>query len=70
MPVGYKYYGYYNAIYPDGYTYGKELGSGGIDTEGVNRPRAFYLIDRSIPVDFRRGRSWNWDNTILLQRKL
>ena len=70
LPPTYKYCNYYKAIYPDGYTYGKELGSGGVDTEGVNRPRAFYLIDRSIPVDFRRGRSWNWTDTILLQRRL
>ena len=70
LPPEYKYYNYYRAIYPDGYTYGKELGTDGVDTEGVTRPRAFYLIDRSIPVDFRRGRSWNWKNTILLERKL
>ena len=70
LPPEYKYYDYYRVIYPDGYTYGKELGTDGVDTEGVTRPRAFYLIDRSIPVDFRRGRSWNWKNTILLERKL
>lgn len=70
LPVDYKYSNYYKAIYPDGYTYGKELGTGGTDTEGVVRPRAFYLIDRSIPVDFRRGRSWNWNDVILLERKL
>lgn len=65
-----KYCHYYRAIYPDGYTYGKEMGTEGIDEGGVTRPRAFYLIDRSVPVDFRRGRSWNWDKTILLERKL
>ncbi len=70
LPTSYKYYDYYRVIYPDGYTYSKELGSDGIDTDGINRPRAFYLIDRSIPVDFRRGRSWNWKNVILLERKL
>lgn len=66
----YKYSEYYKVIYPDGYTYGKELGTDGVDTDGISRPRAFYLIDRSIPVDFRRGRSWNWKNVILLERKL
>lgn len=66
----YKYSDYYRVIYPDGYTYGKELGTDGVDSDGINRPRAFYLIDRSIPVDFRRGRSWNWKNVILLERKL
>ena len=70
LPTSYKYYDYYRVIYPDGYTYSKELGSDGVDTDGINRPRAFYLIDRSIPVDFRRGRSWNWKNVILLERKL
>ena len=70
LPPGYKYYDYYRVIYPDGYTYGKELGTDGVDTDGISRPRAFYLIDRSIPVDFRRGRSWNWKNVILLERKL
>ena len=67
---GDKYYDYYRVIYPDGYTYGKEMGTEGVDVGGVTRPRSFYLIDRSIPVDFRRGRSWNWDKTILLERKL
>ncbi|MBO7708807.1 MAG: hypothetical protein J6S42_09050, partial [Thermoguttaceae bacterium] len=70
LPPDYKYSDYYRVIYPDGYTYGKELGTDGVDSDGINRPRAFYLIDRSIPVDFRRGRSWNWKNVILLERKL
>lgn len=64
----YKYAEYYKAIYPDGYTYGKELGSGG--DGGVTRTRGFYLIDRSIPTDFRRGRSKNWEDAILLERVL
>lgn len=64
----YKYAEYYKAIYPDGYTYGKELGSGG--DGGVTRTRGFYLIDRSIPADFRRGRSKNWEDAILLERVL
>ncbi|MDO4585916.1 MAG: hypothetical protein Q4C95_01315 [Planctomycetia bacterium] len=64
---GYKYYHYYQAIYPDGYTYGKELGS---DYGETKRNRSFYIIDRSIPVDFRRGQSANYKNSILIQRQL
>ncbi|MBR3219080.1 MAG: hypothetical protein IKF77_04095, partial [Thermoguttaceae bacterium] len=70
----YKYGPYYRAIYPDGYTYGEELGTGdsgdGLLGEGAQRSRAFYLIDRSVPFDFRRGRSLNWEKTILLEKKL
>jgi hypothetical protein len=61
----YKWYQYYQAIYPDGYTYGKELGSEFGETE---RHRGFSIIDRSVPVDFRRGNSSNYKNSILLQR--
>lgn len=72
MPIfitnpGYTHKDYYRAIYPDGYTYGKELG---LETGEVKRHRGFYMIDRSIPVDFRRGQSWNWKNTILLERQI
>ncbi|MBQ2684413.1 MAG: hypothetical protein IJG02_11145, partial [Thermoguttaceae bacterium] len=70
----YKYGPYYRAIYPDGYTYGEELGTGdsgdGLLGDGAQRSRAFYLIDRSVPFDFRRGRSLNWEKTILLEKKL
>ncbi len=59
-----KYYYYYKAIYPDGYTYGKELDI----NSGLTRKRGFYMIDRSIPVEFRRGESSNWRNTLLLDR--
>ena len=61
----YKWYQYYQAIYPDGYTYGKELGSDFGETE---RHRGFSIIDRSVPVDFRRGNSSNYKDSILLQR--
>lgn len=60
-----KWYHYYQAIYPDGYTYGKELGSEFGETK---RRRGFSIIDRSIPVDYRRGSSWNWKDAVLLQR--
>ncbi len=63
----YKWYRYYQAIYPDGYTYGKELGAEFGETK---RRRGFAIIDRSIPVDFRRGQSTNYQDAILLQRVL
>ncbi|MDO5580796.1 MAG: hypothetical protein Q4G69_06645 [Planctomycetia bacterium] len=66
-PNNYANTQYYRAIYPDGYTYGKELG---LETGEVKRHRGFYIIDRSIPVDFRRGQSWNWKNTILTERQI
>ncbi len=37
---------------------------------GVKRYRAFYLIDRSIPVGFERGINHNAENVILLRRML
>ena len=61
----YKWYHYYQAIYPDGYTYGKELGEEFGETK---RHRGFSIIDRSIPVDFRRGNSVNYEDVILLKR--
>jgi hypothetical protein len=54
-----------DAAHPDGYRLGRELGS---DTGDIKRHRAFYLIDRSIPVGFSRGRDYNAGNTILLKR--
>ncbi|MCF0233910.1 MAG: hypothetical protein HUK22_02900, partial [Thermoguttaceae bacterium] len=61
------YYNYYRAIYPDGFTYGKELGA---EYGEMKRHRGFAIIDRSIPVDYRRGQSLNYQNAILLQRVL
>ncbi len=63
----YKWYQYYQAIYPDGYTYGKELGS---DFGETKRHRGFSIIDRSIPVDYRRGNSNNWTKSVLLKHIL
>ncbi|QGJ71131.1 Hypothetical protein PBC10988_28340 [Planctomycetales bacterium 10988] len=57
---------FYNA-YPDGYEIMQELDS---DIGKNRRHRAFYLIDRSIPVGFRRGETANIEKTILLQRIL
>ncbi|MEZ6118968.1 MAG: hypothetical protein R3C28_20695 [Pirellulaceae bacterium] len=51
--------------HPDGYQLGRELGS---ETGQINRDRAFYIIDRSIPVGFEKGQNHNVDQTILLER--
>ena len=53
--------------HPDGYQFGQEIG---IDTGEVERHRAFYIIDRSIPVGFERGQDHNVEDTILLRRYL
>jgi hypothetical protein len=34
------------------------------------RHRSFFIIDRSIPVAFERGRNHNVDRTILLRKVL
>jgi len=52
-------------IYPEGYALGRELG---IDTGEVKRHRAFYIIDRSVPVGFQRGKDLNVDKAILVNR--
>jgi hypothetical protein len=57
--------GYNTAIYPDGYRLGRELG---LDTGEVERHRAFYIIDRSIPVGFQRGQDLNVEKAIILNR--
>ncbi len=53
------------AIYPDGYALGAELGS---DTGDINRHRAFYMFDRSVPVGFQRGKDLNVEKAVLLRR--
>jgi hypothetical protein len=40
----------------------------GRETGSVKRHRAFYIIDRSIPVAFQPGENHNVDHTILLRR--
>lgn len=52
-------------VYRDGYTLGQELG---IDTGDVTRYRAFYIIDRSIPVGFNPGQDLNAEKAVLLRR--
>jgi hypothetical protein len=55
----------YQAVYPDGYVLGRELG---IDTGEVERHRAFYIFDRSLPVGFQRGQDANVEKAILVNR--
>jgi hypothetical protein len=57
--------GYNTQIYPDGYQLGRELG---IDTGEVERHRAFYIFDRSLPVGFQRGEDANVEKAILVNR--
>ncbi len=52
-------------VHPDGYQLADELGS---DTGEVVRHRAFYIIDRTIPVGYERGMNHNVDRAILLRR--
>ncbi len=51
--------------HPDGFRLGPELGT---DSGQVKRHRAFYIIDRSVPVAFEPGQNHNVDKTILLRR--
>ena len=61
--------GYFEAKPDDtitgGYQLGREMGA---ETGEIRRHRAFYMIDRSIPVGFERGEDHNVENTIMLQR--
>lgn len=51
----------------DGYEILTEMGS---DTGNIERHRAFYIIDRTIPVGFMRGKDLNGENAILLKRTI
>ena len=53
-----------SAANPDGYQLGPEKGS---DNGSVERHRAFYIFDRSIPMGFQRGEDLNVDNGILVE---
>jgi hypothetical protein len=44
---------------------GQEIG---VDTGEVKRHRAFYMIDRSIPVAFEPGQNHNVDECVLVRR--
>mgnify|MGYP005838064671 CR=1 FL=1 len=54
-----------DAGHPDGWEIRGELGS---DTGEIQRHRAFYLIDRSLPAGFFRGEDLNIENLILIRR--
>jgi hypothetical protein len=53
------------SIYPDGWQLGAELGS---DTGDIQRHRAFYIFDRSIPVGYEPGKDHNLDEATLVKR--
>jgi hypothetical protein len=55
----------FDTAHPDGYQLGAELGS---DTGQVERHRAFYIIDRSVPVGYQHGLDNNVNNAVLLKR--
>ncbi len=57
----------YNRVYPDGYMLGKEVGS---DTGNVQRPRGFYIVDRTEEVGFKPGEDLNVERAIKLRRRI
>ena len=54
-----------DVFHPDGYRVAQEVG---IDTGQVRRHRAFYIVDRTIPVAFQPGQNHNVDRAVLLRR--
>jgi hypothetical protein len=52
---------------PDGYQLGAEKGS---DTGAIERHRAFYMFDRSVPMGFQRGEDLNVADGILVERMI
>ncbi len=58
-------WGSVDAAHPDGYQLGRELG---MDTGEIERHRAFFIFDRSIPVGFQRGRDLNVEKAVLVDR--
>jgi hypothetical protein len=54
-----------DGAHPDGYQLGQELY---IDTGDVHRHRAFYIIDRSVPVGYERGQNHNVDHAVIVRR--
>ncbi len=58
-------WGAVDTAHPDGYQLGQELGS---DTGEIERHRAFYIFDRTIPVGFQRGQDMNVEKAILVKR--
>jgi len=52
-------------IYPGYYKLGRELN---VDTGEIERHRAFFIFDRSLPVGFSRGKDLNVEKAILVER--
>lgn len=57
----------FDAIYPDGCIIGAEKGLG---DGSVRRHRGFFLIDRTVPVGFRRGEELNAKDVIIYKKIL
>jgi hypothetical protein len=53
--------------HPDGYQLGAEMR---FEDGGTRRPRAFYIIDRSIPAAFEPGQAHNVERCVLQRRYL
>lgn len=51
-------------VFPDGFRLKGELGA---DTGEIERHRAFYMVDRLVPVAFERGKTHNTRKTIRLR---
>ncbi len=54
----------FDRVFPDGVRLKGELGS---DTGEIERHRAFYMVDRLVPVAFERGKTHNTRKTIRLR---
>jgi hypothetical protein len=54
-----------DAAHPEGVRIGQEVGA---DAGEITRHRAFYIIDRSVPVGYAPGQKLNTDDCILLRR--
>lgn len=52
-------------LHPDGFRVAQELG---LDSGEARRHRAFYFVDRTIPVAFQPGQNHNVDKCVLLRR--
>ena len=55
----------YFEVNPETGQLGQEMGT---DTGDIKRNRAFYIIDRSIPVAFEPGQNHNVDRCVVLRR--
>jgi hypothetical protein len=64
IPAG-QIYPVVDVFHPDGFRVGQELG---LDTGQIRRHRAFYMVDRTIPVAFQPGENHNVDRCVLLRR--